>query len=107
MTTKIIEFPLEDGGYVRAEINQLPTEALEGIASMNPTVERTHTTFEQATQNIRPIADSLLASLTSLDVSPDEVTIDFGVRFTGDAGVILASVSTQASCTVRLTWRKK
>lgn len=106
MTKKILEFALEDGGEVLVEVLQPEASGPQRFADTDPVTEKMETTFESATQTIRVLANKLLSPLRALEVSPDEVEVNFGVNFGGKAGVILASATTDVNCAIKLTWKK-
>ena len=49
-----------------------------------------------------PIAN--YGKIESLDAAPDEFEVSFSVKFSADAGIIISSVSSGASITVKLKW---
>jgi hypothetical protein len=61
--------------------------------------------FEEAAAGIRPIAETIMRQVTSL--SPESVTVEFGVKFNATAGVILASTAVEGNCKVTLSWKPK
>ena len=38
---------------------------------------------------------------------PDEIELEFSVKFSADAGVIIAKAGAEASATITLTWKKE
>ncbi len=59
--------------------------------------------FEEATAKIRPIAQAVLAHVK--DLGPQEVTVELGLTFSAEAGVILAKTTGEGSCKVKLSWK--
>ena len=45
-------------------------------------------------------------SMKNLDIKPNEFEVEFGVKFAADAGIIISSVSSEASIKVTLKWVK-
>ncbi|WP_022953241.1 CU044_2847 family protein [Leucothrix mucor] len=62
--------------------------------------------FEKAIQGIKPVAKSVLGMLKDLS-DPSEVEIEMGVKLGAKAGVILASVDSEATMVIKLKWQRK
>ena len=103
---RFVEFPLEDGGTILVEVNEP-----EGGGSRRATrgseeePEKAPHTFEQALSKIRPATEKVITTLRGLIQKPDEVEMEFGFSLSAEAGVIIASASTQANYRVTLRWK--
>lgn len=64
-------------------------------------------TFEQAIDTVRPAAESLVNRLRSVADGPDEVTVEFGLQMSAEAGAYIAKAATAANFTVTMTWRRR
>ena len=42
-----------------------------------------------------------------MDLRPDEVTVEVGIKFVGEAGIVIARASTEANLVVTLKWTPK
>lgn len=60
--------------------------------------------FEDAIAQIRPAAQALLDSLKELN-TPEEIALEFGIKFNAKAGVVFASVDSEATFKVSLKWK--
>jgi hypothetical protein len=60
--------------------------------------------FSRALSRIKPTANELIASLRELARQPDEVEVEFGIKFAGQMGALIAKTSTEANFIVRLKW---
>src|SRR6202035_1281414 len=67
-------------------------------------VEQATVSFEAAMSNLKPMVDSLWKTVESLAVKPSELSIKFGIKFTGSAGAIIASTSLEGTCEVTAKW---
>jgi hypothetical protein len=74
-------------------------------ARASDAVDTAKKSFEQAVAGIGPIADTILRQITSL--GPENVDIEFGIKFNAEAGVILASSAIEANCKVTIGWKPK
>jgi hypothetical protein len=105
---RLVEFPLQRGGSVLVEVDELPTGAVtRGLGGTDHLAgaERTDKTFERATAAVIPAARSLIARLQSVDDPPEEIGIEFGVQLSAQTGAFIASVAAEANFKVSMTWR--
>ena len=105
---RLVEFPLEQGGHVLAEIDDAAAgPVMRGLGKdRSSLVEEADKTFEDATAAVTPAARSLIARLRSIDDPPDEVAIQFGVQLSAQTGAFIASVAAEANFTVSMTGRR-
>lgn len=104
---RLVEFPLDQGGSILVQIDE-PADGpvTRGLGKdRSALVEEADKTFEDAIAAVTPAARSLIARLRSIEDSPDEVGIEFGVRLSAQAGAFIASVATEANFKVSITWR--
>lgn len=62
--------------------------------------------FENQVTQIRIFASSISQKLESIDNKPDEIELEFGIKFGAEAGVIISSASSEANITLKLKWSK-
>lgn len=105
----LVEFPLAAGGsiLVRTADTGSASPATRGLGqrAADNAAQRASQSFEDAIDRIRPAADSLLAALTALTHTPDEVNVEFGVELTAEAGAFIANIGSTANFKVSLVWR--
>lgn len=63
-----------------------------------------HETFRQALDRVRPALQEVSTTLQTLN-NPDAVTVEFGLKLTVNAGVILASTASEVTFKVTICWR--
>jgi hypothetical protein len=76
------------------------------VAKGKQPVLEASSTFEDALGRIKPIADALADTIAALAIRPRETTVKFGIEFSGELGVILASSKLSASIEVTLAWER-
>lgn len=59
--------------------------------------------LDSALQSVRPAAFAVLDTFTAL--TPEEVTVEFGLKLNAEAGVVIAKTGVSGHFTVTLTWR--
>lgn len=105
---RLIEFPLENGGSILVEVDE-PRADGGTMRSARPTeiVEKAKQTFETALEKIRPAASAIITKLRDLSEPADQIGVEFGIKLSAEAGVVLASAGVEANYTVTLTWKRK
>jgi hypothetical protein len=103
---KVIEFPLEAGGTIAAEVEDREVRTMRGPSSKE-VVEKAHQTFESALDKIKPAAAAIVEKLRDLRDSPDQVAVEFGIVMNAAAGVIVASSGLNAHFKITITWKRE
>ncbi len=100
---RVIEFQQGDKTlFVEVEEETARGDQLSGRGG---TVEKAKQSFEEAVSGIGPIADTILRQVAAL--GPETVSVEFGIKFSAQAGVILASSAVEGNCKVTLGWKSK
>jgi hypothetical protein len=102
MATHVVEFPSEYGPIL-VEIEGSLGGALPA-ASTGQIAGKASQAFTDAVAGIKPIAKAVLAQLA--DLGPAEAAVEFGIKISANAGVVLASVASEGHCLVKLSWKK-
>lgn len=104
---RTVEVPLGDGSeeVVRVQIHEVD-ESLVRVGRGGRAVARAEQTLGQMLDTVRPVADSFVQRFRGLAQAPDEITLEFGVSLSAEAGVVIASTATAANFSVTLTWNK-
>lgn len=121
---KYIDVPMGDHNTVRVEIaparsttglkelgvDFAVTGELEDLGIEEKADEVTRTmaavatkAFDKMTDTINTVAHGLQNSVKSL--KPAEWSVEFNIKFTADAGVVIVQAGTEASFTVTLNWK--
>lgn len=105
---RLIQFPLEDGSYILVEIEESePEESVGRIGRQEDILQKTEQTFETALDRIKPIANTIISKLRSLNQPADEVEVKFGIKMNAAAGAIIASASVEGNYEITLKWNQK
>jgi len=100
----IVSYPLQSGGEILVEI-ETPEKGRERlVARSSDGVVQAQSKFEDAIDGIKPIADKIISAISSLAQKPSETEVSFGIKFSGEAGVILAKSSLDATLNIKLKW---
>lgn len=101
----LVEVPVDGGGHllVQASGDDLPGD-LE-LASLHPgeVVARASDSLEQALDQIKPAIHAIVGRLSAM--SPDEATVEFGIVFGAETGMVVAKGKGEVHFTVTLAWK--
>ena len=106
--SRYVEFPLPDGSTVILETDEPERGVVK--AGVGEAVKEVQQTFEEAVENARKAALVILKEVRHLSLHdlPDEVEITFGLKASGELKtLVVARAGTEASYSVRLTWKKE
>ena len=104
---RLVEFPLEDGDSIVVEIDETgPEGSMVPAAGPGEVIAKAEKTFEQSLDKIESIAKALTSKLSDLLILPDEVQIEFGIKMSAQAGVVLAAAGAEANYRITLKWEQ-
>ncbi|CAG0936434.1 hypothetical protein TFLX_05307 [Thermoflexales bacterium] len=110
---RLVEFPLQEGGTMLVEVDEPEASAettrsgvVKAARPSSEVIENAKKTFEEALDKIKPAAQSLIDKLGELHDAPDEIGVEFGIKFSAEAGAFIASAGVEANYKVTLKWVK-
>ena len=104
---RVISVPLEAGGAVQIEVEGEAAPTLTRGLHPGELAEGALTSFEAALDAIRPAALAVAGKFRDFADAPEQVEVQFGVKFAGQAGAFIASASTEAQFQIRVVWKGK
>lgn len=109
--SKYVEFPLDGGGSIVIESAEEPARASTGFlrGEGGYTAANTATqSFDASVAAVRRSADLLVSSLRGLSTPPDELTVAFALKASGElGGLAVAKNGGEANFNVVLKWSKE
>jgi hypothetical protein len=102
---ELMRFELDDGGSVIVEITS-DDPGITRASRTSDAIRSAAASFESAMGGVRDAATSALRYFRDVSQPPDEVTIEFGVALTAQAGAVIAQTTADAHLQVTLTWRR-
>ncbi len=110
---RLVEFPLQEGGTLLVEVDEpersaeMPTRGgVIKAARPGEIADKAQDTFEDALDKIKPAAQAVIDKLRELHDAPDEISVEFGIKLSAEAGAFIASAGVEANYEVTLTWTK-
>lgn len=104
---QLVQFPLEDGTSILVEVEEPETEGIVRAGRGGELIEKVQYTFEEALNQIKPAAETIIEKLRDLSSAPDQIEVEFGVKLSAEAGIFFASASTEANFVITLSWTRK
>jgi len=102
---RLISLPLETGGNVLIDVE----DETAGVVTRGPhpgdVVETVANSFEAAIQAIKPAAIAVANKLRNFADVPEDLEVEFGLKFAGQAGAFIASASTEAQFRIKMVWK--
>ncbi|MCI5190778.1 MAG: hypothetical protein D3905_13520 [Candidatus Electrothrix sp. AS4_5] len=100
---QLVEFNLNGQPvYVETEISE--QQGIELVSrGKEDEPEKATDLFEKVVSRIQPAAELVLKSFKEMN-SPDEIELEFGLKFNAKTGVIFASADSEATFKVSLKW---
>ena len=103
----LLSMPLETGGNVLIEVEEGDGAAITRGLRPSEVIETVGNSFESALEAIRPAAIAVASKFRNFADAPEDVEVEFGLKFTGQAGAFIASASTDAQFRIKVVWKGK
>jgi hypothetical protein len=100
--SRLVAFPVADNQTNLVEVDD-PDVGNQPVA--RGVAERAQETFETAIAQIRPGVEALMVQLRDLTAKPENVSLEFGIKFTAGADALIAKTSVEGNIKVTLTWK--
>jgi hypothetical protein len=91
------------GGAVLVEVAD-DEPGIERAARVDEVVVKARASLEGAMDQVRAVATVTLGKLQGLAQQPEQIEVEFGVRFNAEAGAVIARTQAEGHLQVRLTW---
>jgi hypothetical protein len=103
--TYLLEVPLERGDAIMVEIDDADAGVVRA-ARPGEVIATATKSFEAALERLRPMAQAMVDKLGGLTERPHEIGVEFGMKLSVDAGVVIARTSGEANFKVTLQWKR-
>lgn len=109
MKTKLVQFEIDQGETLLIEVDDPACDGVVRRSSVNglqQKLEQSVVRFESAIQIVQTVGNSVVEKMRQLTRQPDEVNIKIGLKFTAEAGAIIAKTSGEGNLELSITWKK-
>jgi hypothetical protein len=104
---KLISIQLDDETKIYLETTDVQTvkddPMLEEAGAGEWVMDKTKEYLDKILSHVRVFASTIANSVQNIS---DEVEVEFSIKLAADAGIVISSVSTESSITVKLKWNK-
>jgi hypothetical protein len=104
---RLISYPLASGGNVLIEVEETAGGPVTRGLHPGEVIETVSNSFETVIEAIKPAAVAVAGKFRDFAGAPDDVEVEFGLKFAGQAGAFIASASTEAQFRVKMVWKGK
>ncbi|MGV9694432.1 CU044_2847 family protein [Streptomyces sp. NPDC003470] len=101
---RIGEMRLGDGTAVRVEVDGRDESGVDRVGRGSAVVRDSAHTLQEALAHIRPAVEAVADSVRGLANRPDTVSVEFGIKLSAEAGVVVARAASEANFAVHLEW---
>jgi hypothetical protein len=98
---RLVSYPLESGGNVLIEVEEAPGGPVTRGLHPSEVIETVGNSFEAVIEAIKPAAVAVAGKFRDFTGAPDDVEIEFGLKFAGQAGAFIASAVPRRSSASR------
>src|SRR6266568_9441374 len=102
---ELIRFDLEDGGTVVVTVADGEL-GIDRASRTGDAILSAATSFETALSSVRDAAASALRHFKDIPQPPDELSIEFGVQLSAQAGAVIAQTAAAGHLQITLTWQR-
>jgi len=96
-----------NGEPVEIEVREAPPRPARVARGEGEIAKCAAKTFDDAIDRVKPLANTIVQRMMSLDVTPEEVEVKFGLKFTAEANVILSATTAEANLEFTLKWKPR
>jgi Trypsin-co-occurring domain 1 len=104
--TFLIEVPLDGGASVVMEIDAEEDRGIVRSSRPGEIVATAALSLDTALQRLKPMAETLVTRLRDVGERPDEIGIEFGLKMSMEAGLVVAHTSGEANFKVTMQWKR-
>jgi Trypsin-co-occurring domain 1 len=102
LVSGVVEVPLAEGGSVLVEVDEVIDGAV--VRGRDAALPPLTQSLEQVLAGLGPATHALVSQLRALTDFPDEIEVEFAVKLSADARVVIARVGSEANFRIVLKW---
>lgn len=105
---RLLRFKLNEGRSIDVEVDESATDGGKVSSSRaGKFISEAPLPFDIAVSPIKPMATVLLENLSDLPSEPAELEIEFGVKLSGETGIVIASSPQEGNFLIKLKWASR
>lgn len=105
-----MEIPIDDNKTILIEllepvkINKNEDSILVPVANTKSFIKKSKDYLENSIEQIKQFSSCIAEGVRDINYKPSELELEFAVKFSADAGVIISSVSSEANLAIKVKW---
>jgi CDP-glycerol glycerophosphotransferase (TagB/SpsB family) len=103
--TRLVSIPLGEGGDVLLEVAGEDERGFERVGRGEDAVKRATETVQDALRQLRPAAQAMFEQFRAMSNPPDKISLQFGIKVTGEAQLVIAKAASEANFQVSMEWQ--
>lgn len=104
--SQLVKMDLADGGSVLVEVEDAASAHVTRGGRAESLVTDASDTLEHALDQLGPIVKGVVSRLREAADWPDEVTVEFSIKLSADANVIIARTAGEANFRISMSWSR-
>lgn len=101
-----LEVALEDGSSLKIEVEPTHPTGVVPAARPEELVVKAKGIFDSAMQTIKATANEFVKEIKALDLAPDQVEVQFGVKIDAEVGAMVAKTGAEAHYIITFMWQR-
>jgi len=101
---EIVTFETENG-EIHIELSEKPKRGGTTRSGNSSKDKKVIKKFENAVKVVKEIGDSIISTVKEIKNSPDEISVEVGVKFSAELGAFVAKSSAEGTLKLNLTWK--
>jgi hypothetical protein len=102
----IVDVPLAEGGSILVEVDGVVGESVVRGRGGGVDPARLAEPLEHVLADLGPATRALVSQLRALTDSPHEIEVEFGVKLSADARIVIARAGGEANFRIVLRWAR-
>src|SRR5512144_912494 len=102
----LIEVPLQTGGSLLVEVDEELESGVVRVGRPGEIAATARQTLEASLDQLKPMATAVVDRLRTIEHPPSKMNVEFGIKLTAQAGVVIAACSGEANLKVSLGWER-
>jgi hypothetical protein len=103
---QVVSIPLDEGESLHVEVDARDENGWTRAGRAQDAASTVGRTLHEALAPIRPAMQTVVDQLRGGISPPDSIKLEFGIKFSADAGVVVARTATEASFSVSVEWHR-
>jgi hypothetical protein len=104
--TQLVRMDLAEGGSVLVEVAETQTGPVTRGGRAEDLITDAGATLDSALDQLGPVVSGVLTRLREAAEWPDDVTVEFSIKLSADANVIIARTAGEANFKISMHWSR-